>query len=131
MSYNESLNPNSNYPPMSQSEWDAAPWNQREPEPYEVTVETEYTMKGKFSVEVTDYEAEYCPEDGHTYYDTTYCDFQAAYDEQYLNPIECLEKMSELIKKYVPKDVYGKHDIERLLASAEGWRVTYVDVSDR
>ena len=28
MSYNESLNGNSNYPPMSQSEWDNAPWNQ-------------------------------------------------------------------------------------------------------
>lgn len=27
MSYNESLNSNSNYPLMSQSEWDNAPWN--------------------------------------------------------------------------------------------------------
>lgn len=28
MSYNESLNPHSNYPLMSQSQWDSAPFNQ-------------------------------------------------------------------------------------------------------
>lgn len=28
MSYNESLSPNSNYPPMSQSQWDSAPFNE-------------------------------------------------------------------------------------------------------
>ena len=38
MSYNESLSAHSNYPPMSQWEWDHAPWNQEEPEPREVEV---------------------------------------------------------------------------------------------
>ena len=37
MSYNESLRSDSNYPPMSQSEWDNAPWNE-ETEEVEVTV---------------------------------------------------------------------------------------------
>ena len=31
MSYNESLNADSNYPPMSQSQWDNAPFNQKDP----------------------------------------------------------------------------------------------------
>ena len=30
MSYNESLRADSNYPPMSQSDWDRAPWNEVE-----------------------------------------------------------------------------------------------------
>lgn len=131
MSYNHSLDPDSNYPPMSQSDWDAAPWNQREPEPYEVTVEAEYTIKAKFPVDITDYEVEHCPEDGKTYYDTTNSDFETAYEEQYYNPAVCLSRMSDLIRKYVPKEAYGKEDIERLLASAEGWRVTYQEVTDR
>ena len=39
MSYNESLRPDSNYPPMSQSDWDRAPWNEDEGmEEIEVTV---------------------------------------------------------------------------------------------
>ena len=37
MSYNESLKSDSNYPLMSQSEWDNAPWNE-ETEEVEVTV---------------------------------------------------------------------------------------------
>ena len=39
MSYNESLRLDSNYPPMSQSDWDRAPWNEDEGmEEIEVTV---------------------------------------------------------------------------------------------
>lgn len=40
MSYNESVRANSNYPAMSKSEWDRAPWNDdvEEMEEIEVTV---------------------------------------------------------------------------------------------
>lgn len=38
MSYNESLRSDSNYPPMSQSEWDNAPWNEEQEVEVEVTV---------------------------------------------------------------------------------------------
>ena len=38
MSYNESLKSDSNYPPMSQSEWDRAPWNEKQEVEVEVTV---------------------------------------------------------------------------------------------
>ena len=39
MSYNESLNPSSNYPEMTQSQWDSAPFNQKDvpEEEFEVT----------------------------------------------------------------------------------------------
>ena len=38
MSYNESLRANSNYPPMSQSDWDRAPWNEVEQPPKDIEV---------------------------------------------------------------------------------------------
>ena len=56
MSYNESLDPNSNYPPMSQSEWDNAPWNQEENEEREVEVTISVTLSKTVKVYTKDYE---------------------------------------------------------------------------
>ena len=55
MSYNESLNSNSNYPPMSQSEWDSAPWNEVELPPKDVEVTVSITVSRTMKVPVTDY----------------------------------------------------------------------------
>lgn len=55
MSYNESLSAHSNYPPMSQWEWDHAPWNQEEPEPQEVEVTVSVTISKTMKIEVDDY----------------------------------------------------------------------------
>ena len=55
MSYNESLNSNSNYPPMSQSEWDSAPWNEVELPPKDVEVTVSITVSKTMKVPVTDY----------------------------------------------------------------------------
>lgn len=55
MSYNESLNSNSNYPPMSQSEWDSAPWNEVELPPKDVEVTVSITLSKTMKVPVIDY----------------------------------------------------------------------------
>ena len=55
MSYNESLNSNSNYPPMSQSEWDRAPWNEVELPRKDVEVTVSITLSKTMKVPVTDY----------------------------------------------------------------------------
>ena len=55
MSYNESLNSNSNYPPMSQSEYDRAPWNEVELPPKDVEVTVSITLSKTMKVPVTDY----------------------------------------------------------------------------
>lgn len=55
MSYNESLNSNSNYPPMSQSEYDRAPWNEVELPPKYVEVTVSITVSRTMKVPVTDY----------------------------------------------------------------------------
>ena len=55
MSYNESLNSNSNYPPMSQSEYDRAPWSEKEYPPKDVEVTVSITLSKTMKVPVTDY----------------------------------------------------------------------------
>ena len=55
MSYNESLRADSNYPPMSQSDWDRAPWNEVELPPKDVEVTVSITVSRTMKVPVTDY----------------------------------------------------------------------------
>ena len=55
MSYNESLKADSNYPLMSQSEWDRAPWSEKEYPPKDVEVAISITISRTVKVSVTDY----------------------------------------------------------------------------
>lgn len=56
MSFNESLLPNSNYPPMSQSEWDAAPFNQVDPPTKTIDITVSVTLSKTLQIEVDDTE---------------------------------------------------------------------------
>ena len=76
MSYNESLNSNSNYPIMSQHEWDNSPWNEEE-QPYkEVEVTVSITVSKTMKIPVNDY---VMYEDGGI--DFTDCDLKKAVEE--------------------------------------------------
>lgn len=85
MSYNESLNSNSNYPVMSQSEWDNAPWNEEEHPKEEVEVEVVVTLVKTVKVEVDDYIIKDggVDEDNYPYkeIDFTECDFTRVLDK--------------------------------------------------
>ena len=76
MSYNESLNSNSNYPPMSQSDWDRAPWNEVELPPKDVEVTVSITLSRTMKVPVTDYIID---DEG---VDFSNCDLKGAVEEQ-------------------------------------------------
>lgn len=76
MSYNESLNSNSNYPPMSQSEWDSAPWNEVELPPKDVEVTVSITVSRTMKVPVTDYTID---EEGEI--DFSNCDLNKAVED--------------------------------------------------
>ena len=76
MSYNESLNSNSNYPPMSQSEYDRAPWSEKEYPPKDVEVTVSITVSRTMKVPVTDYTID---EEGGI--DFSNCDLKRAVDE--------------------------------------------------
>ncbi len=90
MSYNESLKSNSNYPPMSQAEWDNAPWNQEDPEEKEIEVTVSITLSKIVKVKVTDYEFHDAgkDEDGNYYEDVDFscCDLKKAVEEQIALP---------------------------------------------
>ena len=76
MSYNESLNSNSNYPIMSQHEWDNSPWNEEE-QPYkEVEVTVSITVSKTMKIPVKDY---VMYEDGGI--DFTDCNLKKAVEE--------------------------------------------------
>ena len=76
MSYNESLRADSNYPPMSQSDWDRAPWNEVELPPKEVEVTVSVTISKTMKVPVGDYIID---EEGNI--DFSECDLKKAVEE--------------------------------------------------
>ena len=76
MSYNESLRANSNYPPMSQSDYDRAPWNEVELPPKEVEVTVSITISKTTKVPVMDYIID---EEGEA--DFSNCDLKKAVEE--------------------------------------------------
>ena len=76
MSYNESLRANSNYPPMSQSDYDRAPWNEVELPPKEVEVTISAIVSKTMKVPVRDYTID---EEGNI--DFSDCDLKKAVEE--------------------------------------------------
>lgn len=86
MSYNESLNNNSNYPLMSQSEWDNAPWNQVDNSEREIEVTISVTLSKTTKIKVSDYEITNSgkDEDGEYFEEIDYsnCDLEEAVKEQ-------------------------------------------------
>ena len=76
MSYNESLRANSNYPPMSQSEWDKSPWNEVELPPKDVEVTVSITLSKTMKVPVRDYTID---EEGNI--DFSECDLKKSVEE--------------------------------------------------
>ena len=90
MGYNESLNSNSNYPVMSQSEWDNTPWNQEDPPEKEIEVTVSITLSKTVKVKVSDYEILNSgkDEDGQYFEDIDYsnCDLKKAVEEQIILP---------------------------------------------
>ena len=90
MSYNESLNGNSNYPPMYQSDKDNAPWNQADNPEREIEVTVSVTLSKTVKIKVSDYEITDSgkDEDGEYFEDIDYsnCDLKGAVEEQIVLP---------------------------------------------
>ena len=76
MSYNESLRADSNYPPMSQSDWDRAPWNEVELPTKDVEITVSVTISKTMKVPVGDYIID---EEGEA--DFSNCDLKKAVEE--------------------------------------------------
>ena len=128
MSYNESLDKNSNYPLMSQSEWDNAPWNQSDPEKKEFEVTVSQTLSKSTTVTTSDYiPGGYFPEtewdiDGyhtitcHEPDDTSDTDWKKAYNNEHYTPLGLIQEFKEMLEKNTPiPETRRKHLIDECM----------------
>ena len=124
MSYNEYLDPNSNYPPMSQSQWDSAPWNQSEPPEREFDVTVSQTLSKRTTIATSKYQPEVDDEDGSTYANTEYTDWKEVYEDVCYTPLQLIGKLKTILEDAIAKEqVTGhlKHTYEELIEECEGW----------
>ena len=125
MSYNESLNPNSNYPLMSQSQWDNAPFNDVTNEPYEFDCIITQTVQKYVGVETKSYNMEVDEEDGSVYREPYEEDWYEEYGKQHLDIPELLEALQCLAKEKLEKckdlSISEKNRLNRLIKEAGGW----------
>lgn len=127
MSYNESLSPNSNYPPMSQSEWDNAPFNEPIIPERDFDIDVEFVMSKSVTVTTNDYAPEYDDEDGRENANTENTDWEEAYDNSgHLTIAEMLQELESYVKddmeKTAPNSGKGRY-LQRVLESCQGWEV--------
>lgn len=127
MSYNESLSPNSNYPPMSQSEWDNAPFNEPIIPERDFDIDVEFVMSKTVTVTTNDYAPEYDDEDGRENANTENTDWEQAYDNSgHLTIAEMLQELESYVKddmtKTAPNSGKGRY-LKRVLESCQGWEV--------
>ena len=137
MSYNESLRSNSNYPAMSQSQWDSAPFNEEDvPEKdfrvtccqslsKTVTVTTNNYIPG---AEGVDYESD---DEGGCYAvpyhddpDTSDTNWAEEYhDNQYHTPAQLLELFKQCLEENMKNGLVFKTPkfTEDLIKECEGW----------
>lgn len=105
MSYNESLNGDSNYPTMSQSEWNNAPWNQEDNPEKEIEVTVSVTLSKTVKVRVSNYEItdSGMDEDGEYFEDVDYsnCDLKGAVEEQIVLPQKAWDYIAPKAKREI------------------------------
>ena len=117
MNYNESLNSNSNYPAMSKSEWDRAPWNEEILPDKEIEVTISITLSKTVKVIVNDYIVE---EDGCIDYSN--CDLNKAVKEQIILPQNAYDKLFNAVY------TSGGYEARRALEDLKNWNVDDFEV---
>lgn len=123
MSYNESLRSNSNYPAMSQSQWDSAPWNEPVIPDKTFDVLISQTLSKNTEVTTNDYTPRFDEEDG-PYADTEDTDFESAYMEEHMTPLQLIEKFKEFLTKHLPDPVVDLAEYKKwkkLISECDGW----------
>ena len=99
MSYNESLHGDRNYPTMSQSEWNNAPWNQEDNPEKEIEVTVSVTLSKTVKVRVSDYEITDSGRDEDGEYSN--CDLKGAVEEQIVLPQKAWDYIAPKTKREV------------------------------
>lgn len=106
---------NENYPTMSQSEWEDAPWNKEENKPRKIQVTVSITLSKTVEVEVTDYNTEKdYDEEGHpiTNYDYSECNLEQAVKDQITLPNEAYNELHHAV--FLTEDYKARQSLEDL-----------------
>lgn len=125
-----------NYPMMSQSQLNSAPWNEKEQSVITRDCEITETVTRKVTLATTDYSADsdYDDELGAcSSVDTTETDWVAEYEEQEYTVLELIDKL----KKYVEEDIKNtspntgnSRHLKRLLSACNGWEQVELEVEE-
>ena len=126
MSYNESLSPNSNYPPMSQSEWDNAPWNEKEKKDREYSITVDQCLRNENVKVLTNDYIEYDYD-----VDLSEVDWKQEYNEQHFTILEMLAELKKYLEadlRTIPKDATREQKqkrtrIQNMLEDCQGWEL--------
>lgn len=132
MSYNQSLNSDSNYPLMPQSEWDNAPFNQTELEEREFNVLCSQTLSKTDIVFTSNYDEkvdeEYDDEGGkfsHHWIDTKDTIWSEEYhDNDHYTPLQLIELFKRHLEKELDSDNLSQNKVnsyKHLIEECEGW----------
>lgn len=125
-----------NYPTMSQSQLNSAPWNDKENSVIERDCEVTETVTRKVTLATTDYieDSDYDDELGAcSSVDTSETDWVTEYEEQEYSIIELLSKL----KKYVTDDLRNTNhslrqqkELQKLLLVCDSWKQEDVCVEE-
>ena len=128
MSYNNSRNTKSNYPTMSQSEWDNATWNDRENQKQGFEVNVAITMSRDVII-CTD---NYCVGDNNEP-NTNYTDWRKEYENNCYAIPDLLKELEIYLKNDIESSKGNKskeHRLNELLEACQGWNVDELEVEE-
>lgn len=144
MSYNESLNSNSNYPPMSQSEWDNAPWNQEDVPEKDFEVTCSQSLSKTVTVTTNNYipgasGVDYEPDDEGGYYasgwhdpddtsDTNWAD--EYHNNDYHTPLQLIELFKQYLENELNRmgEVKNERWIKHLIEECSDWQEDDIEI---
>lgn len=132
MSYNESLRSNSNYPPMSQSQWDAAPFNEEVIPEKDFEVTCSQSLSKTVTITTDNYipGGEWCEYDdgitigGHDPDDTSDTNWADEYhNNDYHTPLQLIELFKQYLENELNRmgEVKNKRWIKHLIKECSDW----------
>lgn len=132
MSYNNSRNTKSNYPTMSQSEWDAAPFNEPIVPDMDFDLYVTVTLSRRVKITTDNYTPE-CEDDGHIYPNTDNTDWRKEYENNCYAIPDLLNELEIYLKKDIESSKGNKRRVQRLnelLEACQGWNVDELEVEE-
>lgn len=128
MSYNNSRNAKNNYPTMSQSEWDNAPWNDRRNQEQGFEVNVAITMSRDVIICTDNYRV---GDDNEPNTDNT--DWRKEYENKCYAIPDLLKELEIYLKKDIESNKGNKskeHRLNELLEACQGWNVEELEVEE-